>query len=124
MDHLLPLGEFQKNILKIEIESTLDLEEMKKTLVSLGYERMGQVEGEGQFAIRGGILDIFPLTEETPVRVELWGDEVDSIRSFDVESQRSIENLMDIVIYPAVEFPQNGEKGVSFLDYFPASFAQ
>ena len=69
--------------------------------------------------MRGGIIDIFPLTEETPFRIELWGDEVDSIRTFDVESQRSIENLMDIVIYPAVEFPQNGEKGVSFLDYFP-----
>ena len=90
-----------------------------KELVALGYERMGQVEGEGQFAIRGGILDVFPLTEETPVRVELWGDEVDSIRSFDVESQRSIENMTEITIYPAVEFPQGEEKGVSFLDYFP-----
>ena len=110
MDHLLPLGEFQKNILKIEIESTLDLEELKKTLVSLGYERMGQVEGEGQFAIRGGILDIFPLTEETPVRVELWGDEVDSIRSFDVESQRSIENLEELVIYPATEVPADSKR--------------
>ena len=86
-----------------------DLEELKKTLVSLGYERMGQVEGEGQFAIRGGILDIFPLTEETPVRVELWGDEVDSIRSFDVESQRSIENLEELVIYPATEVPADSK---------------
>lgn len=85
----------------------------------IGYDREVQVEGPGQFAVRGGILDIYPLTEELPVRIELWGDEVDSIRTFDVESQRSIENLMDIVIYPAVEFPQNGEKGVSFLDYFP-----
>ena len=119
MDHLLPLGEFQKNILKIEIESTLDLEELKKTLVSLGYERMGQVEGEGQFAIRGGILDIFPLTEETPVRVELWGDEVDSIRSFDVESQRSIENLEELVIYPATEVPADSkriEKGLKRME--------
>ncbi len=63
------------------------------------------MEGPGQFAVRGGILDIYPLTEELPVSIELWGDEVDSIRTFDVESQRSIENLMDIVIYPAVEFP-------------------
>lgn len=71
---------------------------------------MGQVEGEGQFAIRGGILDIFPLTEETPVRVELWGDEVDSIRSFDVESQRSIENLEELVIYPATEVPADSKR--------------
>ena len=47
----------------------------------------------GEFSVRGGIIDIFPLTEETPFRIELWGDEVDSIRSFDPESQRSIENL-------------------------------
>ena len=70
----------------------------------MGYERVGQVEGSGQFAVRGGILDIFPLTEENPVRIELWGDEIDSIRSFDVESQRSIENLDSIRIYPACEF--------------------
>ena len=110
MDHLIPLGEFQKNIRTIRQDSTLNLEELKKELVALGYERMGQVEGEGQFAIRGGILDVFPLTEETPVRVELWGDEVDSIRSFDVESQRSIENLEELVIYPATEVPADPER--------------
>ena len=71
----------------------LDMEAMKSTLVQLGYERTAQAEGPGQFAIRGGILDVYPLTEENPVRIELWGDEIDSIRSFDAESQRSIENL-------------------------------
>lgn len=76
-----------------------------------------QIEGPGQFAVRGGILDIFPLTEEIPVRVELWGDEVDSIRTFDVESQRSIENLKEIEIYPAAEL--QSQKKQSFLEYFP-----
>ena len=57
----------------------------------------------GQFSIRGGIVDIFPLTEEVPVRIELWDDEVDSIRSFDPESQRSVEQLEKITIYPAAE---------------------
>ena len=61
------------------------------------------INGMGQFSIRGGIVDIFPLTEELPVRIELWGDEIDSIRSFDAESQRSIENLEEIRIYPAAE---------------------
>ena len=51
--------------------------------MQLGYERTAQAEGPGQFAIRGGILDVYPLTEENPVRIELWGDEIDSIRSFD-----------------------------------------
>jgi len=59
------------------------------------------VDGPGQFAVRGGIIDIYPLTEELPIRIEFWGDEVDSIRTFDVDSQRSVENLEQIVIYPA-----------------------
>ena len=57
----------------------------------------------GQFSIRGGILDVFPLTEELPVRIELWDTEVDSIRTFDLESQRSVEQLDEIALYPAVE---------------------
>ncbi len=81
----------------------IDTDKLKKDLIQIGYERVGQVEGPGQFAIRGGIIDIFPLTEENPVRIELWGEEVDSIRSFDVESQRSIENLERVRIYPAAE---------------------
>ncbi len=63
----------------------------------------GQVDGMGQFSVRGGILDVFPLTEEVPVRIELWGDEVDSIRSFDAESQRSIQQMDEVTIYPAAE---------------------
>ena len=69
--------------------------------------------------MRGGIVDVFPLTEELPVRIELWGDEIDSIRSFDVESQRSVENLSEITIYPASENWADGLKTVSFLEYFP-----
>ena len=63
MDHLLPLEEFEKRIIRLKNDSSLDLEEMKGRLVDMGYERTGQVEGSGQFAVRGGILDIFPLTE-------------------------------------------------------------
>ena len=81
----------------------IDLEEFKKKLIEMGYESASQVETAGEFAIRGGIIDIFPLTEENPYRIELWDDEIDSIRSFDVESQRSIENLESIEIYPAAE---------------------
>ena len=60
--------------------------------------------------MRGDIVDVFPLTEESPVRIELWGDEIDSMRSFDVESQRSIENLEEIRIYPASEIILKQEK--------------
>ncbi len=93
MDHLMPLEELKKNILSIKNDSMLEVDAIKQKLTAMGYENTPQVESAGQFAARGGILDIFPLTEENPVRIELWGDEVDSIRSFDVESQRSIENL-------------------------------
>lgn len=103
MDHLIPLEDWKKYIFHLRNDSSVDSEKMKKQLVEMGYERVGQVEGSGQFAARGGIIDIFPLTEENPVRIELWGDEVDSIRSFDVESQRSVENLEEITVYPAAE---------------------
>ena len=119
MDSLLPKEVIRERMLHISNDSAIDLEEMQKKLVALGYDREIQIEGPGQFAVRGGILDVYPLTEELPVRIELWGDEVDSIRTFDVESQRSIENLTEVTICPALEFPQEGEKGVSFLDYFP-----
>jgi transcription-repair coupling factor (superfamily II helicase) len=118
MDFLQPLAVIRKQVLHYENNSVVDLEELKLRLVELGYERVGQVEMPGQFSIRGGIIDIYSLTEENPWRIELWGDEIDSLRSFDAESQRSLENLDAIAIYPAVE--KTGEKGmVSFLDYFP-----
>ena len=118
MDYLRPLEEIRKNLLHYRNDSGVDLDQLKMALVKLGYERTGQVEMPGQFSVRGGIIDIYPLTEENPVRMELWGDEVDSIRSFDVQSQRSLENLEELTIYPAAEIP--GEKNqVTFLEYFP-----
>ena len=101
MDHLLPLSMIKESCLNIMVGQTLDMEEIKHLLTGMGYERMGQVDGMGQFSVRGGILDVFPLTEEVPVRIELWGDEVDSIRSFDADSQRSIQQMDEVTIYPA-----------------------
>ena len=103
MDHLLPLSMIKESCLNIMVGQTLDMEEIKHLLTGMGYERMGQVDGMGQFSVRGGILDVFPLTEEVPVRIELWGDEVDSIRSFDADSQRSIQQMDEVTIYPAAE---------------------
>lgn len=117
MDFLLPLEEIKKSLIHYESDSPIDLDALKDSLVALGYERVGQVEMPGQFSVRGGIIDIYSLTEENPWRIELWGDEIDSIRSFDAESQRSLEKLDEITIYPAVE--KVGEKEmVSFLEYF------
>lgn len=113
MDYLLPLRVLKKHIRTLKNDSGLDLESFSKELTAMGYERCAQVEASGQFSIRGGILDIFALTEENPWRIELWGDEIDSIRSFDAESQRSIENLSEITIYPATEEIGRGEKDFS-----------
>ena len=118
MDALVPLEMLKERIRVLRLGDVIDFEQLKKDMVLLGYEREEQIEGPGQFAVRGGILDIYPLTEEVPIRIELWGDEIDSIRTFDVESQRSIENLKEITIYPSGDFPEEQVNRVSFLDYF------
>jgi transcription-repair coupling factor (superfamily II helicase) len=103
MDKLLPLNFLADYVIPIREESALSLGDLSKQLIQLGYERQGQVENPGEFAVRGGIIDIYPLTEEVPYRIELWGDEIDSIRTFDVSTQRSIERISTAVIYPATE---------------------
>ena len=119
LDGLSAPEEIRKRRICLKSGDEISFSEFQSRLSAMGYERESQIEGPGQFAVRGGILDVFPLTEELPVRIELWGDEIDSIRCFDVESQRSVENLEEVVIYPASE--NCGEEGgtVSFLDYFP-----
>lgn len=119
LDGIISPDEIQKNRIHITGEDTVDLTKLEQDLTALGYERESQIEALGQFAVRGGIIDVFPLAEEMPVRIELWGDEIDSIRMFDAKSQRSIENISEITIYPASEncFGNNGL--VSFLKYFP-----
>ena len=110
MDHLLPLKYLREQSITVESGQVIDLDVWKERLIAMGYERVAQVDGMGQFSIRGGIVDIFPLTEEVPVRIELWDDEVDSIRTFDLESQRSVEQLESITIYPAAEVVLSGDQ--------------
>ena len=99
----IPLRVLEDSILGIGRRDTLDLAKETGRLVAMGYEKNYQVERPGQFAVRGDILDIFDLTQENPIRIELWGDEVETIRSFDVLSQRSIEQLEYVRIFPATE---------------------
>ena len=103
LNKVVPLEEIRNHILTFRVGQSLNLDQIKKELVALGYEREDWVDGVGQFAIRGGILDIFPMSCDCPYRIELWGEEIDSIRSFDVESQRSIENEETLLVYPAAE---------------------
>ena len=98
-----PIDAWKKHIIHMDKRSSIDESELAARLVELGYEKNYQVEAPGQFSIRGGIVDIFDLTEENPYRIELWGEDVESIRSFDILSQRSIEQLESVTIYPATE---------------------
>ncbi|MBR3039144.1 MAG: transcription-repair coupling factor [Lachnospiraceae bacterium] len=101
---MIPLEILQNHILKITVGSTMEEEAIAAKLTKMGYRRTATVEESGQFAIRGGIVDYFDLTEENPVRIELWGDEVDSIRVFDVQTQRSLTQIRECRVYPAKEF--------------------
>ena len=101
MDYVTERAVLKAECLHFQWGTESDFEEIKRVLVLLGYERCAEVGMPGQFAFRGDILDLWPLTEENPIRIEYFGDEVDSMRSFDPESQRSIEELKEITVYPA-----------------------
>ena len=103
MDKLLPGEVFKRYTIHVSMDDEVDIEELADKLTQTGYERCAQVEAGGQFAVRGGIIDVYPLTAENPYRIELWGTQVESIRSFDAESQRSIENVDEVDIFPATE---------------------
>ncbi len=105
-----PLSVLEKNVIRIDCQASVNERSLAGKLVEMGYEKNYQVEAPGQFSIRGGIVDIFDLTEENPYRIELWGEEVESIRSFDILSQRSIEKLQSICIYPATEMVLTAEE--------------
>ena len=98
-----PLSAWKSNVLQLEKRQTYSLEELSRKLVRMGYEKNFQVDAPGQFAVRGDIVDVFDLTEENPYRIEFFDEEVDSIRSFDLETQRSIEPMELVKIYPATE---------------------
>ncbi|HXK97162.1 MAG TPA: transcription-repair coupling factor [Limnochordia bacterium] len=87
----------------IDMDTRVDTEALARQLSVMGYERVDMVEAFGQFSIRGGIIDIYDFTAEHPVRIELFDDEIDSIRLFSIDSQRSIENIQEVTIFPARE---------------------
>ena len=106
MQEMIAKKDLFSNIISFEFDKNYNFEEIKQKLVNLGYERVDLIEGKGQFSIRGDILDI-ALTENKGVRIEFWGDEIDSIRYFNISSQRSIEEIRKINIYPAHEYVLN-----------------
>ncbi|SJZ74219.1 CarD family transcriptional regulator [Selenihalanaerobacter shriftii] len=112
--NLVPKDLFDNYHFEIDINSSIDLGQLSSQLTEQGYERVSMVSNKGEYSIRGGILDIYPLTRDNPVRIELFGDEVESIREFDLATQRSIKELKTVSIPPSTEtllpskFLQNG----------------
>ncbi|QED45887.1 transcription-repair coupling factor [Cytobacillus dafuensis] len=99
-----PAALWKESQLTLKVGDEL-LEEQLLMFVQMGYSRVGMVSSPGEFSVRGGIIDIYPLTETDPIRIELFDTEVDSIRSFSLEDQRSKEKLLEVTIGPATEYP-------------------
>lgn len=99
----IPFELYKDYTFKFKVGDTINLEELNEKLVQCGYERIDVVEAKGQFSVRGGIMDVYPPFSSFPFRIELFGDEIDSIRSFNTESQRSIEKVREVEIFPAKE---------------------
>lgn len=99
----IPPEELKKRLITIASEDELSLEDLVAKLIAAGYSRADMIEGAGQFSVRGGIIDVFPPSAANPYRIELWGDTVDSLSEFDVESQRRTSSLDNISISPARE---------------------
>ena len=109
VDRLLPKEMIKASAFHWSAGDAVDSKTLGLDLLYMGYKRVAQVENKGQFTIRGGIIDIFPLTEKEMVRVELWGDEIDAIRGVNVETQRSTNPIESVAIYPAREIVVTAE---------------
>lgn len=106
---------FQENYLLLTQGDEFEMTSLLEILASAGYEKTQRVMVPGEFSQRGDIVDIYPLDAAQPLRLEFFGDEVDTIRAFDSETQRSHENMDQVEIYPASDFilmPWEFEQGV------------
>ena len=98
-----PKETWHSYVREIKVGESLNISQFEARMIQMGYERVGRVEGMGQFAIRGGIIDFYGSTQDEPYRIELWDDEIDSIRSFNVQTQRSINKIESLSIMPNQE---------------------
>jgi len=120
MQRVLSKADFENSRITIDRAATIIREQLIESLVEFGYARVDQVESIGQFSARGGIVDIFPINNKLPIRLELFGDEVDSLREFDPITQRSINSVAAVDILALSEV-QCKHKHAVFLSYLPDS---
>ncbi|MCX7780289.1 MAG: transcription-repair coupling factor [Negativicutes bacterium] len=116
LQKVVPKEEFVSARISLTAGRSIDLADLTGSLVRLGYERVDQVDSIGQFSIRGGIIDVFPANRELPLRAELFGDEIDSLREYDPVSQRSLTVLPNVDILPFTE-PEHSGATASVLSY-------
>jgi transcription-repair coupling factor (superfamily II helicase) len=105
------IASLEESRLVIRTGEALDFTDTAKRLAEMGYERVAVVEAPGQFAIRGGLMDIYPSTRSRPTRIELFGDEIESLREFDLESQRSTREVPELTVVAATEIGVAGGLG-------------
>ena len=122
MSRLCPVDYIVKKSFLLKVGDRRDISQLKSRLVEHGYVQVTQVLEHGEFALRGSILDIFPMGSDEPYRIDFFDDEVDSIATFDLESQRSVKKTQSIKLLPAHEFPLD-EEGIAifrsrYRDYF------
>lgn len=101
---------FEKSHVEIEVGANLPIDPLVERLVNLGYERVELVEKRGEFSVRGGIVDIYPVTFVDPIRIEWFDDEVDSIRTFQVTTQRSVDKIQSVIVPPGRELFASRDK--------------
>ena len=118
MQRVIPLADFLNHRLILTDHGVVDRDDLLSTLVRFGYERTDEVNSAGQFAARGGIIDVFPLNQEFPIRLELFGDEADSLREFDPATQRSVRSVSKVEVLPVVE-PEHSGKMADLFEYLP-----
>ncbi|OUP10604.1 transcription-repair coupling factor [Anaeromassilibacillus sp. An200] len=103
LQYTLPPAELRRRTVSLHPGQSITMEQVETALLACGYERAVQVDGSGQFSRRGGILDVFTPDAEQPARLEFWGDEIDTISLFDVETQRRADSVEELILAPAVE---------------------
>jgi transcription-repair coupling factor (superfamily II helicase) len=113
--------ELEKNTLKISVNDQLSIDFVNEVLFEYKFKRTDFVTEPGEFSVRGGILDVFSFSNDEPYRIEFFGDDVDSIRTFDVETQLSLEQLKKIAIIPNVDASASTSNRLSFLDYISSN---
>ena len=118
MNKIAPVSYITANSFMLKIGDSLTIDTLRKNLQQGGYRHVNQVNEHSDFAIRGSIVDLFPMGAKQPYRIELFDEEVDTIRSFDPETQRSIEKLDKINLLPATEYPLTNEG----IEYFRAQW--